>query len=498
VERLAKRWLLAYVAHVYEVAATVLPFIVFALSISPEPGSWDTAEMQGVPYILGIAHPTGFPLYTIFGYLFTHIFAVGTIAFRLNIFSALCVSLACLTLYLAAREFSVPKVCALAGALWFAVTAIVWTHASRAEVHDLALVLCALTVLFCIRWQKNGNTRDFWLAALMLGLALATHPIAVWLFPGAVFVCIVKPPGRRTLLRAVLTVVACLFFYAYLPIRSAFVKMHHLDPTLSLTGIQGGIFWNYNDPSTLHGLLAEVTGSQFGAGGTVLSIFNLSTTQTYLWSWLTVLNGAYGVFGMGLAAIGLARLWSMDWKATISLLLLTLAAVPFSFAYAGVEGDIDRYRMLSLWMVPILMGASAAIRQPSRNGAMLLRTAVVCVLMLMWGAQTMQNNWALFDERKNSGGRALITETQSRIPAGSVIVTTWLDATSLAYGAYVDGSLPGRTIVAGWAADYRQYYRSWAKTHTVFLIGNNGHVPGVRLRRVGMLDGSHPFWRVVP
>ena len=454
--------------------------------------------MQGVPYILGIAHPTGFPLYTILGYLFSHIVAFESVAFRLNIFSALCVSAACVTLFLTAREFSVPKLCALAGALWFAVTNVVWSHASRADVHDLGLALCAISVLFWIRWGKDGNDRNFLYATLALGLALATHPVAVWLIPGAAFACIVKRPDRATFLRGVSIAAACLLLYAYLPVRSAVVKFEHLDPALSLAGVRGGIFWNYNDPSTIHGLVAELTGSQFGAGATVLSVFNGATTQSFLWSWLSTLNTAYGAFGLVLAFIGLARLWSTDWKRTASLLLLTLGAVPFSFAYAGVEGDPERYRMLSLWLVPILMGASAASVQSAPPVIATVRSIVVCVLMLLWGGETMQNNSSLFENRHDTGGRTLIREAAAHIPPGSVIVTSWLDATSLAYAAYVDGSLPGRTIVAGWSKDYDKYYRSWAKTHRVYLVGTYGPAPGVRLIRSGTLDGSHPLWQAIP
>ena len=36
-------------------------FAAYAYSAPLGPGTWDTAELQTVPYILGIAHPTGFP-----------------------------------------------------------------------------------------------------------------------------------------------------------------------------------------------------------------------------------------------------------------------------------------------------------------------------------------------------------------------------------------------------------------------------------------------------
>jgi hypothetical protein len=41
-----------------DLAAFLVPAITYVASASHEPASWDTAELQGVPYILGISHPT--------------------------------------------------------------------------------------------------------------------------------------------------------------------------------------------------------------------------------------------------------------------------------------------------------------------------------------------------------------------------------------------------------------------------------------------------------
>ena len=120
------------VEHVYELLSFLLPFVIYARSVSSEPASWDTAELQAVPYLLGIAHPTGFPFYTLLGWAYSHIFIFGTVAYRLNIFSSFWVATACYGGYLVSRELNVPKFIALLAALWFGVGSIVWTHASRA------------------------------------------------------------------------------------------------------------------------------------------------------------------------------------------------------------------------------------------------------------------------------------------------------------------------------------------------------------------------------
>ena len=63
----------------------------------------------------------------------------------------------------------------------------------------------------------------------------------------------------------------------------------------------------------------------------------------------------------------------------------------------------------------------------------------------------------------------MIDAVRPYVPPGSAIVTDWLDATSLAYGAYVDGSLPGRIIVSDDKLRVPLYQR-WAKTRRVFVL----------------------------
>lgn len=478
--------------------AFAVPLVIFACSLGSEPAAWDTAEMQGVPYILGIAHPTGFPLYTLLGFLFAHAFAFGSIALRMNLFSAICVSTASLLLYRAARELRVPAPCGVVAALWFSVGGVVWTHAIRAEAHDLALALSAACVLFLLRWQLRGMPRDFVWASAMLGLALAAHPLAVWLIPGALLCAVFRSPDRPTALRAVLFCIGGVALYLYLPIRSMTVHAFGVDPTAGLPGIHGGIFWNYNDPSTLPGLAAELTGSQFGAGHTVLSAFAPQTLQRYLWMWLGMANTAYGAFALVLAFIGLARLWRRNWRIALVLLILTLAAVPFSYTYS-VESDADRYRLLSLWLLPLLMASAALPLNDERDLAHSVRAAVVFVLTLIWGVETFAFNSSLFSNRFDTGGRALISEASTRVPAGAIVVTPWVDATSLAYGAYTDGTFSGRVIVAGWPDDYAADYRAWLARRRVYVIAEAqpAAAHGVRYAPVGRLDGGHRLWRVL-
>ena len=60
----------------------------------------DGVELATVSYVLGISHPTGYPLFTLLGYLFTHLVPVGSVVGRLNVLSAILTAAAAPAAYL--------------------------------------------------------------------------------------------------------------------------------------------------------------------------------------------------------------------------------------------------------------------------------------------------------------------------------------------------------------------------------------------------------------
>ena len=65
-----------------------MPLGVYLASLRGDVSFWDTADLQTVPYILGIPYPTGFPGYVLLGWLWSHGFAIGSVAWRLNVLAA--------------------------------------------------------------------------------------------------------------------------------------------------------------------------------------------------------------------------------------------------------------------------------------------------------------------------------------------------------------------------------------------------------------------------
>ncbi|MGC8486104.1 MAG: protein O-mannosyl-transferase family, partial [Candidatus Baltobacteraceae bacterium] len=246
--------------------AFALPFFAYLFSLMPSFGFGDIGEMQTVPYIFGIPHPTGFPAFVLFAGAYAHLLQIGNVAWRMNLLSALAVATSAWALFAALLEADVMPVASLSAALIFGFTQAVWFHATRADVHDFVLVFEAIAFLFVMRWRVRGSVRDLVLGCAAVGFALATHPLALWALPG-LFVLVLTGTRRlpmRAIPSALGALLAPLLLYLYIPLRSAQVTALRRDPTVVLGLPPGQPFWDYAHTSGGFGnLLWFLSGAQF-------------------------------------------------------------------------------------------------------------------------------------------------------------------------------------------------------------------------------------------
>ena len=114
----------------------------------------DSLEFPLVSYRLGIAHPTGYPFYTLLGKLFTLV-PWHNVAWRVNLLSAVAGALAVVFVYLAARQLTGRRLPAILGAVALAVSPVFWSQAVVAEVYTLAAALVALLLWLALRWARR-------------------------------------------------------------------------------------------------------------------------------------------------------------------------------------------------------------------------------------------------------------------------------------------------------------------------------------------------------
>ena len=214
--------------HDGAVAAVVflLSLALYVLTMAPSVVAGDGGEMQTVAAVLGVAHPTGYPLFTLLGWLFTHLPLGGDPAYRVTLLSAVAAAGTVACLYLLIRELAVRRLAALLAAALVAVMPAIWLHAIVAGVYTLAHFFIILGLWTLLRWG-HGKT-PLWVPALVFGFGLAHH-ISLRLFGPAVLVYIIAVEPRLPLRpRRWLPALACLLLpfvvYAYIPLRAGVLR----------------------------------------------------------------------------------------------------------------------------------------------------------------------------------------------------------------------------------------------------------------------------------
>src|SRR5215207_7916477 len=100
-------------------------FVAFLRTVMPGVEFGDWGEMQTVPHVLGVAHPTGYPTYVLLAAV-AEMIPIGSVAFRANVLSAALVAIAVATVTAIAIRLGVRPIVAVAAALALGAVGTVW------------------------------------------------------------------------------------------------------------------------------------------------------------------------------------------------------------------------------------------------------------------------------------------------------------------------------------------------------------------------------------
>jgi hypothetical protein len=470
--------------------AFAVPLVLYVASLHAGLDFWDTGELQTVPYILGIAHPSGFPAYVLIGWVWSHALPFGDPAYRMNLLSAVAMAGAALALAGMLRELAVEPIFAAGAAIVFAVTRVPWDHATHADVHPLALAAVAASWWAAVRWGRTGSIRALLGCAAAAGLALAVHSGTILVLPGIVLAAFARRPSLRDVLGCcALGAAIVIIAYAYLPVRSAIVYAQRRDPTLALGLPPGRPFWDSDHPSTWTGFRAEVGGGEFGASHALQRLVDPAV--------LGQLPAKYGRAAVGDLAGGVMLVGLIGFVAVVRRLPFaalgvaggSLLPVLFVLAYPA-ESDPERYFLPSYWAIGVFLGAGADVL--ARGGLSRAPRALVAVvggLFVFVAASDVYVNRGAFSQSPDDAAAQFVDRVVHETAPDAIVVAPWMYATPLAYAAYVQHRLGKRVVVTGWPGDYIAYYPSWIVDRPIVFVSDDPvlAVAGLRMRERDLL-----------
>ncbi len=331
-----RRWLDGLIAA----ALFLLALFVYLKTLAPSVAYLfdDSLEFQLLASRMAIAHPTGYPLYSILLKLATFL-PFGDVAYRANLVSALSGAGAIPFLYLAARLLTarfaraensageiLTRLPALAAALAFAFGATFWSQSVLAEVYALQAFLTAVLLWLVLRWGAMNAPRPpraLLFIAFWAGLTLTHHRMTALLFPAlAVYAlsyerALWRQP--RVLLQLALAFALPLLLYLYLPLRGMV--------TSSLDGAY------QNTPAGFFNWI-------LGAAYTVFLTQNpLAQMRDANYYW-TLLGDTFTPLGLLAAFGGFIALFMRAWREWLLLALGLAANLIFALTYRVADIDV--------------------------------------------------------------------------------------------------------------------------------------------------------------
>jgi hypothetical protein len=322
----------------------VITLVVYLLTMSRTVGFIDSGELATVATTLGIAHPTGYPLFTLLGWIASHVPIGREEIVRLNAMAALFTAGAVFLIFLVAYRLvsmvarhrqgakRVDEFLVLAattgGMALLAFSATFWSQAVAVEVYSLHLLLMGAILLTFLRAQEEGRPGFWFAAAFLAGLSFTNHMTTILLIPGLFTLYFIAGPSREErwgiLWRSALFFVFGLTPYLYLPLRAT------QSPVM-----------DWGNPVTLYRFFNHISGRQYRVW--IFSSFDAAGRQFS--HFLSSVPGEFVWVGLVCAAFGLVVLWRARRAMAIGTVVLFAGCLAYAVNYD--IHDIDSYFLLA-------------------------------------------------------------------------------------------------------------------------------------------------------
>ena len=330
--------------------AFILIALVYRSTLAPTVTPIDCGELAAVQSIAGVAHPTGYPLFTMLGYSFLRIPFFHSVIYQLNwlcLFWCLC---GLLIFYRTALLISMEFVSgseridphntginwrgifsALTGTFFLAFCFTFWMQSTSVEVYSLHIFLVLLVLYFtCRAFLSDVFQLKMWVfTAIALAMAFCNHMSVLMVLPAVLYFYILDMKRsthriRHTFICFTLFLIVLSAVYLYLPLRA------RQTPAL-----------NWGNPQTWPDFWRHISGRQY-------QVWMFSSFQTAVQHFKHFFNKLpYELTwpGLLLASAGLFTSILKYRKLAVFLVLLFSSTVIYAVQYD--INDLDAYFLLA-------------------------------------------------------------------------------------------------------------------------------------------------------
>ena len=451
-----------------------LTFGIYVYLISPTVGGGDGGDLITAAYVLGVPHPPGYPLYTLIAHLFTLLPFGPSIAWKVNLFSALCQSLTVAVVFLIVHKITGRVLASIIASLSLAFSFTFWFYAETAEVFPLNNLLISLLIFFTLNFyfdlQKTKKTASKWIyfMFLVLGLGVANHQTILFTLPSIFILLFLTRKkvkfDRKLIFRSILLFFLGLSFYVYIPITAS------SDPPVS-----------WDNVKSLKSFIQIVTRADYGSFNAVSLSNSINSDRfRHFLLYLKYIWVDFTFWGVLLGIIGIIFSFFKEKKLFYFLILGFLILGVIFQVYANFPlGDpflisvIERFLLGSyvFFAIFIGIGVSAILfyfeKFSSKDNKLKILFLILPVFLIFIPFFLFVNNFAKADQRRETYTRQFISDLFATVEPNSIVFIS--EDTGVFSGQYfhhVENLRPDITILT------TGIDRDWAYSHIRNLYPN--------------------------
>lgn len=343
----------------YSLITILFVSIIYLSTIAPSVIQIDSGELATVQATLGIAHPTGYPLFTMIGYIFLKLPLPFTKLFQANLLALIWCTLGVWLLIKSAflilsnfnlkvepqkkKNKTISKLVfidpsenniflitssVLAG-LILAFSKTYWSQSTSVEVYSLQIYLFAFIIYTTLLAHYSEKKLINWMyVALSLALGFANHMTTLLTLPFVAVLFFQKEKikmqsFKKIAIMLVLFIPLLILFYLYLPLRAS------SNPSI-----------NWGNPVNFENFIRHVSGKQYQ----VWLFTSMEAAEKQLGYFLKNFAIEFGYIGALIGIIGIFYAYRHMKKMFYALITTFIFSVLYSINYDIV--DIDSYFLL--------------------------------------------------------------------------------------------------------------------------------------------------------
>ena len=391
---------------VFSVLSFLIPFSVYVLTLAPGLYFIDTGELAAACVKLGIAHPTGYPLFTLIGKVFT-LLPAGENIYKLNLMCAFLTASTVFKMFhlvhyvisdmdlnetgnnkgvfkkFVSNELLINLV-SLSASLVLAFSNTFWNVANSLEVYSLHTLLI-VTVIFVflkasdiyVHGKGKDDLRYWFLFAFVLGLSFTNHLTTIFLGVGFLYLYFAVNGLRKQSFIKIL--------YMAVPFALAFSVYAYFF----IRADNNSISWDY--PANLSNFYRHISGKQF-------SVWMFSSTEAaskQFSHFVSVYPKEFFYFPVIIALFGLVYSFFRQRRFFYFTLLLFVFNILYAINYD--IHDIDTYFLLAYIITAVWFALGLIFIVDKLK----LNNAIIVILAVFLPALCVYSNFEENDESKS-------------------------------------------------------------------------------------------------